>query len=71
MGAFGSKDDPDVDKDAKFVYEPSKIFWDEEGNLRYGKSHPVNQEKQIREIMQLDHVDDDEVNYCLRTTYVD
>jgi len=52
MGIFGSKEDED------FVNDPAKIFWDDSGNLVYGKAHWMKQDKQIREIMQLDRTDD-------------
>lgn len=60
MGSVCSKKDEQVDEDeTEGLYDPTKTFWDEHGNLRYGKKRitPKAKENAMREIMGLDQLD--------------
>jgi len=56
MGGSSSKSDDDNEES---VFDTMYISWDEKGNLRYGLVHPVTRQKQLREILSLDFVDEE------------
>jgi len=41
------------------VYDHSKIYWDVDGNLRYGSSRK-NRDEEVLELLQLDNPEDND-----------
>jgi hypothetical protein len=61
MGSVCGKKEENLDEDeTEGLFDPTKTFWDEDGNLRYGKKRITAKakEKVMREIMALDELDD-------------
>ncbi len=59
MGNKFSEDEKAAIERDNFMNNPRYISWDEHGNLMYGLLHPVSREKQLRDILALDYVDDE------------
>eukprot|EP01031_Cornospumella_fuschlensis_P031136 gene31136-37632_t len=57
MGASSSKEEVD---ESGFINDPRYITWDQHGNLIYGMAHPVSRKQQLKEILELDFIDEEE-----------
>lgn len=55
MGGSSSKEDEDL-----YVFDRKYIAWDQSGNLRYGLEHPIERKLQLKEILEMDFVDEEE-----------
>eukprot|EP01031_Cornospumella_fuschlensis_P026039 gene26039-31441_t len=57
MGASSSKEEVD---ESGFINDPRYVTWDQHGNLIYGMAHPVSRKQQLKEILELDFIDEEE-----------
>eukprot|EP01039_Chlorochromonas_danica_P006160 gene6160-6787_t len=57
MGSSSSKQEED---DEAFIYDRRYISWDEKGNLHYGLEHPIERKRQLKEVLEIDFVDEEE-----------